>query len=71
MAVAEVARQRGQALIVESDRLFGDNEAEVMRAALKHALPTLAQGTDFLKAGAVISFTFSERTTPPWCCLYR
>ena len=60
-AVAEVARQRGQALIVENDRLFGDNEAEVMRAALKHALPTQAEGTDFLKAGAVISFTFSLR----------
>ena len=41
--------------------MFGDNEAEVMRAALKHALPTQAEGTDFLKAGALISFTFSER----------
>jgi len=60
-AVAEVARQRGQALIVENDRPFGDNEAEVMRAALKHALPTQAEGTDFLKAGALISFTFSVR----------
>lgn len=59
-AVAEVARKRGQALIVENDRLFDDNRAEVMRAALKYALPTQAEGTDFLKAGALISFTFSE-----------
>jgi len=61
LAVAEVARQRGQALIVENDRLFDDHQAEVMRAALRHALPTKAEGTDFLKAGALISFTFSER----------
>ena len=60
-AIAEVARQHGQALIVENDRLFGDNEAEVMHAALQQALPTQAEGTDFLKAGAVISFTFSVR----------
>ena len=34
-AVAEVARQRGQALFVLSDGLFYDNRVEIMRAALK------------------------------------
>ena len=58
-AVAEAARLRAQALIVENDRLFIDNHVEVMRAALKHALPTKAQGKEWLEAGAVISFDFS------------
>jgi putative ABC transport system substrate-binding protein len=58
-AVAEAARLRAQALIVDNDRLFHDNHVEVMRAALKHALPTNAQGEEWLEAGAVISFAFS------------
>ena len=58
-AVAEVARLRAQALIVQNDRLFIDNHVEVMRAALKHALPTEAQGKEFLEAGALISFDSS------------
>lgn len=58
-SIANVARQRAQALIVQSDRLFSDNQVEVVRIALSHALPTQAYGTDFLETGALISYSFS------------
>jgi putative ABC transport system substrate-binding protein len=58
-AVADVARQRGQALIVQNDRLFYDNRVEIMRTAMSHALPTQAEGKEFLEAGALVSYSFS------------
>jgi len=54
-AVADAARQGAQALLVTSDTLFYDNRAEIMRAALKHALPTMAD-PDFVEAGALVSY---------------
>ena len=42
-AIAELARQRAQALFVPDDNLFFDNRGEIARAALRHALPTLTQ----------------------------
>jgi ABC-type uncharacterized transport system substrate-binding protein len=58
-AVAEVVRRRAQALFVQNDELFFDNRVEIARAALRHALPTLVQGKEFLEAGGLISYTFS------------
>ena len=58
-AVAEIARQRAQGLLVPLDRLFSDNGAEIARFALRHALPTLVHGKEFLEAGGLISYTFS------------
>jgi putative ABC transport system substrate-binding protein len=55
-AVAEVARQRAQALLVPTDTLFYENRAEIMRAALKHALPTMAQRKTVLEDGALIAY---------------
>ena len=58
-AVAEIARQRAQGLLVQNDGLFFDNRVEIARSALKHALPTLVQGKEFLEAGGLISYTFA------------
>ena len=55
-AVAEVTRQRAQALLVPTDTLFYENRAEIMRAALKHALPTMAQRKTVLEDGALIAY---------------
>jgi len=55
-AVADAARQGAQALLVTSDTLFYDNRAEIMRAALKHALPTMADPDFVLEAGALVSY---------------
>ena len=59
-AVAEAARQRAQALFVPIDTLFYETRAEIMRAALKHALPTMAQRRTVLEDGAFV--TVDERT---------
>jgi putative tryptophan/tyrosine transport system substrate-binding protein len=55
-AVAEAARQRAQALFVPIDTLFYETRAEIMRAALKHALPTMAQRITVLEDGALIAY---------------
>jgi putative ABC transport system substrate-binding protein len=55
-AVAEAARQRAHALLVPIDTLFYENRAEIMRAALKHALPTMAQRRTVLEDGALIAY---------------
>jgi putative ABC transport system substrate-binding protein len=58
-AVAEMARQRAQAVVVVADSLFRVNRDLIMRAALKHALPTLVEGGDMLEAGGLLSYTVS------------
>jgi putative tryptophan/tyrosine transport system substrate-binding protein len=58
-AIAELARQRGQALVVPLD-IFYDNRVEIMRAALKHALPTMVGRKSELEAGALVSYSDTE-----------
>jgi putative ABC transport system substrate-binding protein len=55
-AVAEAARQRAQALFVPVDTLFYETRAEIMRAALKHVLPTMAQRITVQEDGALIAY---------------
>jgi putative ABC transport system substrate-binding protein len=59
-AVAEAARQRVQALFVPIDTLFYENRTEIMRAALKHGLPTMAQRITVQKDGALIAYDPTE-----------
>jgi putative ABC transport system substrate-binding protein len=59
-AVAEVARQRGQALIVSADGLFTANRVQIMSAALRYALPTMVDDLDVLKAGGLMRYAVSE-----------
>jgi putative ABC transport system substrate-binding protein len=64
-AVAEVARQRGQALIVEGDPLFTINRVQLMSAALRYALPTLVEDSiESLEAGALVLFAASDDPGP-------
>jgi putative tryptophan/tyrosine transport system substrate-binding protein len=62
-AVAEVARQRGQAIYVPNDGLFDDNAAVVMHAALRYRLPAMVTGPELLEAGGLLSHSidFAER----------
>jgi putative ABC transport system substrate-binding protein len=56
-AVAEVARQGGQFLIVPAESMFVDNLIEIGRAARMHALPTMVQRDVSLRdSGALVSF---------------
>ena len=61
-AVAEVARQRGQALIVSDDGfgLFFTNRVAIMRAALDHRLPSIVAGRALLEAGGLAMYSVSN-----------
>ena len=59
-AIAEMARQRAQALFVQRDGLFFDNRVPIMTTALKYALPTIAWSKETLEAGALVSYANSN-----------
>ena len=44
------------ALIVRADPLFTANRDRIARSALKHALPTLAEGRQFVSSGCLASY---------------
>jgi putative ABC transport system substrate-binding protein len=55
-AVAEVARRRAQALMVGA-ALFYSNRVPLMRAALRHALPTVVDARGYVEAGGLLSLS--------------
>ena len=55
-AIAEFARQRTQALVVRADPLFLTNSDTIMRLAVKHVLPTMTEGRQFVAAGGLVSY---------------
>jgi putative ABC transport system substrate-binding protein len=55
-AVAEIARQRAQALLINRGGLYWDNRVTIISAAMRHALPTTAAHIDFLDAGVLIAY---------------
>jgi putative ABC transport system substrate-binding protein len=59
-AVAEIARQRAQALVVEDDPLFFDHRVRMMNAALRYSLPTIVEDREVLKAGGLFCYAFSS-----------
>jgi putative ABC transport system substrate-binding protein len=54
--IADVARMRADALIVRSNPLFTSNREQICSLALKHALPTIAEGKLFTSAGCLASY---------------
>src|SRR6202790_1940237 len=59
-AVAEVARRRGQALVVVEDSLFLSYKDPIMRAAQSYALPVIVEGRELLEAGGLLSYDVSK-----------
>jgi putative ABC transport system substrate-binding protein len=59
-AVAEAARRGAQALVIRADLWSIAKDDAVMRAAIKHALPTVVGGRDLLEAGALLSYNLDE-----------
>ena len=55
---------RADALIVRADPLFFSNRDEIARLALKHALPTMAEGKLFVSAGCLASYAPKSGATP-------
>jgi putative ABC transport system substrate-binding protein len=52
----QLARMKADALIVRSDPLFVANRDQIANLALKHALPTMAEGRGFVSAGCLMSY---------------
>jgi putative ABC transport system substrate-binding protein len=57
-ALAEAVRRGAQALLVSPDFLFYEHRVEIVRAALKHALPT-ATSRSFVEAWGLVAYTNS------------
>src|SRR4029434_4899085 len=47
---------KGDALIVRADPLFTSSREQIAGLALKHALPTMAEGKPFVSAGCLASY---------------
>lgn len=54
--ITEVARLKAEALIVRADPIFVANREQIAALALKHALPTIAEGGRFVSAGCLASY---------------
>jgi len=60
-AIAQLARQRVQVLILRGDSLVSDNRFEIVGAAMKHGLPTMAEQPDLMQeAGALVSYSVNQ-----------
>ena len=60
-AIAELVRQRAQALVLESGGFFWDHRIEIVDAATKHGLPTLADSDEMVReAGVMIAYTNTQ-----------
>lgn len=61
-AFERIARQRAQALIIRGDPVFISNRDEIVRRAMQLALPTVAEGRQFVEAGALASYAAKATT---------
>jgi putative ABC transport system substrate-binding protein len=55
-AFAELTRQRAEALIVRGDPVFFATRDQITGLALRHALPTMAEGRGLVIAGGLVSY---------------
>jgi putative ABC transport system substrate-binding protein len=53
-AIVQLARQRVQALVLRADDFTYDHRFEIVAAAMKHGLPTLAEDTDMVREAATL-----------------
>jgi len=57
-AIAQLPRQRVQALVLRADTFVADNRLEISKAALKQRLPTMAEEPELVrKAGILASYS--------------
>ena len=55
-AIAQIAGQRADALVVRGDPIFTSNREQIGRLALQYALPTMAEDQRFVEAGMLMSY---------------
>ncbi len=57
-AIAQLPRQRAEALVLRGDSFVSDYRLEIANAALKHRLPTMAEQAQLVReAGVLVSYT--------------
>ena len=57
-AIAQLVRQRPQALVLRGDGLVFARRFEIVDAAMKHGLPTMAEAAEIVReAGALVSYS--------------
>ena len=59
-AVTEATRQRVDALIVSSTGTSSNDDAAIMRAAIKHSLPTFTRSKQWVELGGLVSLMADE-----------
>ncbi len=60
-AIAQVARQRAQALVLRGDSFISDHRVEIAGAAMKHGLPTMTESPDIMRdSGVLASYSLTE-----------
>ena len=60
-AIAQVARQRAQALVLRGDSFVSDHRVEIAGAAMKHGLPTMTESPDIMRdSGVLASYSLTE-----------
>ena len=59
-AIAHIADQRADALVVRSDPTFTSNREQIGRLSLQHALPTMAEDQRFVEAGMLMAYGPSQ-----------
>ena len=60
-AIAKLAGQRIQVLVLRADSFLSDNRFEIVGAAMKHGLPTMAEQPDLMQeAGALVSYSVNQ-----------
>ena len=55
-AIAQIAGQRADALVVRADPIFTSNREQIGRLAVQYALPTMAEDQRFVEAGMLMSY---------------
>jgi len=55
-AIAQIAGERADALVVRGDPMFTSNREQIGRLAMQYALPTIAEDQRFVEAGVLMSY---------------
>src|SRR5262249_10883674 len=55
-AFSDLARERAEALLVDSDALYWDHRKAIADLALKHRLPSMCEFREYVEAGGLMSF---------------
>jgi len=58
-AVADISRQRAEALVVPANGLFYVHRDALLGAALKRSLPSMVANTEMMEAGGLVSYSIS------------